>query len=344
MPNFVARSNVVLLMDVARELAGELKVTLVEAADMVSESVTDNMPLMRLPVSGGLPWEFDDNRRDLLHSFWNSQWWDEELLARVEKATGGTTVDLERAMQLAVMKSDAQRLKADITEHYARLTSGPANYAEFIETGYVSESVKKRRLVFFDDLIGLISAARLIAKTRNVSLAEASDFLDRLLVDDGTVIYTKISGDTVVELGEAWYAPACDYVCEALHNNWWSRPELLDQRIGRRGVLRDELAISNIDAVRLLDIAWSGYQGGQASAENSGAVEISGQTFARLQRAIAAFPVCYPDYKTEPLKMDLDIRPWLKTTRLANSDREAHVFGTILAEHFKLLAGTQKTQ
>lgn len=200
----------------------------------------------------------------------------------------------------------------------------------------------KNRPVFFDDLSGLITTAKLVAKTRNISLAEASDFLERLLVDDGTVIYTKISGDQVVELGEAWYAPACDYVCEALHNNWWSRPELLDERLGRRGVLRDELAISNIDALRLLDIERSGSQGGPASHENSGAVEITGQTFARLQRTIAAFPDRYPHYKSQPPKLKDDVRVWLREAALATNDREAHVFGTIIAEHFKLLGDTQE--
>lgn len=201
----------------------------------------------------------------------------------------------------------------------------------------------KNRPVFFDDLSGLIATARIVAKTRNVSLAEASDFLERLLVDDGTVIYTKISGDKVVELGEAWYAPACDYVCEALHNNWWSRPELLDERLGRRGVLRDELAISNIDAMRLLDIACSDSRGGPASQENSGVVEITGQTFDRLQRTIAAFPVRYPNYKSQPPKLKDDVRAWLRETALASNDREAHVFGAIIAEHFKLSGDTQKT-
>lgn len=202
----------------------------------------------------------------------------------------------------------------------------------------------KNRPVFFDDLSGLITTAKLVAKTRNISLAEASDFLERLLVDDGTVIYTKIAGDRVVELGEAWYAPACDYVGEALHNNWWSRPELLDERFGRRGVLRDELAISNIDAVRLLDLAGDGSDGNRSSFHgNSGVVEISGQTFSRLRRTIAAFPERYPDYQSQPPKLKDDVRVWLKETALAVNDREAHVFGTIIAEHFKLLGDTKET-
>lgn len=67
---------------------------------------------------------------------------------------------------------------------------------------------------------------------------------------------------------------------------------------------------------------------------------ITGPTFERLQRAIAAFPGRYVDYQTRPPKLDSDVRPWLKEVKLANSDREAHVFGAIVAEHFKLSTDT----
>lgn len=201
----------------------------------------------------------------------------------------------------------------------------------------------KNSPVFFGDMSGLITTAKIVAKTRNVSLAEASDFLEGLLVRDGTVIYAKVAGRQVEELGEAWYAPACDYVGEALNNDWWNRPELLNERLQPLGYLRDELAISNIDAVRLLDIAWSESRGGQASPENASPVEISGQTFARLQRTIAAFPDRYPHYKSQPPKLKDDVRVWLREAALATNDREAHVFGTIIAEHFKLSGDTQET-
>lgn len=202
----------------------------------------------------------------------------------------------------------------------------------------------KNRPVFFDDLSGLITTAKLVAKIRNVSLAEASAFLERTLVQDGTVIYTKVAGQQVDELGEAWYAPACDYVGEALGNKWWCRPELNDEPLQPLGVLRDELAISNIDAVRLLDLVGVGSDGNNTSTQgNSEFVEINGPTFERLQRAVAAFPARYPDHQLQPPKLKDDVRVWLKEASLASSDREAHVFGTIIAEHFNLLGGTQET-
>lgn len=194
----------------------------------------------------------------------------------------------------------------------------------------------KNRPVFFDDLSGLITTAKLVAKTRNVSLAEASAFLERTLVQDGTVIYTKVAGHQVDELGEACYAPACDYVGEALNNDWWSRHELLDERLQPLDVLRDELAISNIDAVRLLDLAGKGSDGNTASHQwNSDVVEIEGQTFERLQRAVAAFPVRYPDYKNKFPKLENDVRPWLEETGLGKNTSERLVFSAIIAEHFK---------
>ena len=202
----------------------------------------------------------------------------------------------------------------------------------------------KSKPVFFDDLLGLISAARLISKTRNVSLAEASDFLERLLINDGTVIYTKVAGYQVNELGEAWYAPACDYVSKALSNNWWGRPESLDEPLQPLGFLRDELAISNIDAVRLFELVRDSSEGKTVTSPgNSGVAEITGPTFSRLQRAIAAFPDKYPGYQERTPKLDDDIRPWLKEVGLAESDAERRVFGAIIREHFQLLPDTLKT-
>ncbi|WP_153147355.1 hypothetical protein [Dechloromonas sp. H13] len=72
-------------------------------------------------------------------------------------------------------------------------------------------------------------------------------------------------------------------------------------------------------------------------------IEIRGDIFRRLQRAISAFPSRYPDYKTEQPKLTIDVRAWLKEVSLAMNDREAHVFGAIIAEHFDLSGDTQKT-
>lgn len=71
--------------------------------------------------------------------------------------------------------------------------------------------------------------------------------------------------------------------------------------------------------------------------------DIKGAAFERLQRAITAFPARYSDYQSQPPKLKDDVRPWLKEAGLAGNDREAHVFGTIIAEHFKLLGDTHET-
>lgn len=77
--------------------------------------------------------------------------------------------------------------------------------------------------------------------------------------------------------------------------------------------------------------------GNQSAIQNSDAVmvRIRGAAFVRLQRAIKAFPGKYPEYQTKPPKLDADVRAWLKCSCCTN-DREAFVFGTIIAEHFKL--------
>lgn len=66
-----------------------------------------------------------------------------------------------------------------------------------------------------------------------------------------------------------------------------------------------------------------------------------GKTAALLADALSKFPQQYPDFLSKSPKLDDDVRPWLKEN-LGASDREAHVFGAILSEHFKLLADSHK--
>lgn len=71
------------------------------------------------------------------------------------------------------------------------------------------------------------------------------------------------------------------------------------------------------------------------------AVHIAGKTHECLERAIQDFPSRYPEYKTRTPKLDDDVRPWLKSCGYARNDREAHVFGVILLEHFMSPADSQ---
>ena len=59
-------------------------------------------------------------------------------------------------------------------------------------------------------------------------------------------------------------------------------------------------------------------------------------TLVRLNQAIAAFPETYPEFRSRPPKLEEDVRAWLKDSQIASSAREAHVFGTVLAEMFEL--------
>lgn len=204
---------------------------------------------------------------------------------------------------------------------------------------------------FFHELIGLISAARMVSDRRGVSLAEASDYVENELIKAGVLIYTKCLGRSVEMVGEAWFAPACDFVGDALSKEWWNNSEKLQQPIFPGDFLPDELAITWVDATRLLGIDDNveapkpiGNVGlGMVSRELDNVAEIRGPTFSRLQRVISAFPVRYPDFKAKPPKLNDDVRLWLKEVGLAENDAEQRVFGAIIREHFKLSPDTQKT-
>ena len=75
-----------------------------------------------------------------------------------------------------------------------------------------------------------------------------------------------------------------------------------------------------------------------------GTLSLRGACFDRLQRAVTAFPTRYPDFSIRQPKLDSDVRVWLKEAGLAANNTEQRVFGTIIAEHFKLSPDSQKIQ
>ncbi|NTV69875.1 MAG: hypothetical protein HGA71_06990 [Azonexaceae bacterium] len=69
-------------------------------------------------------------------------------------------------------------------------------------------------------------------------------------------------------------------------------------------------------------------------AQGAGAF-IQSETYDKLQSALGGFPIRFPMYQAKKPKLDVEVRPWLKSA-YGLSDREAHVFGTIIAESFEL--------
>ena len=65
-------------------------------------------------------------------------------------------------------------------------------------------------------------------------------------------------------------------------------------------------------------------------------LKINSPTFAKLMQVIEAFPVQYPDYKTNPPKLNDDVRPWMVKSFGCTKNKEDHVFGRIVKEHFQL--------
>ena len=114
--------------------------------------------------------------------------------------------------------------------------------------------------------------------------------------------------------------------------------------IGKRIVLRERNMQLDLD---LEHIDWFSDKSmldniGSFDADTS-ARKISSLTIDRLQRAIEAFPVRYPDFQTKPPKLDDDVHQWLKESGLVENDAERRVFGAIIREHFKLSPDTHKT-
>lgn len=76
-----------------------------------------------------------------------------------------------------------------------------------------------------------------------------------------------------------------------------------------------------------------------ADGDSSSAVQ--SLIYERLLKSVAAFPSAFPDYETSPPKINNAVRPWLKDKGFAANDKEAHVFGAVIRDHFKLSGDTQ---
>ena len=124
MVDLIRRSDVVLLTNVTEQISEMLGVTMEEAVDIVRESIGDQTVFMRLPPSRGLPSVFDDrSRAELQRGFFNSQWWDKERVSKTEEIAskfGGYDVDLEETRQLALARTDDEKLKRAIEENFAK--------------------------------------------------------------------------------------------------------------------------------------------------------------------------------------------------------------------------------
>lgn len=119
----------------------------------------------------------------------------------------------------------------------------------------------------------------------------------------------------------------------------YARPDSLPD-----GQTFEHLDRSNLDSKRIakLERALESAKARIADFEHRPDTAISGRVFANLLRAIAAFPTRYPQYSERFPKLDSDVRPWLKESGIATNDREAHVFSSILSEHFATSPDTLK--
>jgi hypothetical protein len=107
-----------------------------------------------------------------------------------------------------------------------------------------------------------------------------------------------------------------------LHNNFYSFEPTDDDIAQRRTAMHRILGLASMQFT-------------PESASHTGATQAASPTYQKLQNLIKDFPAQYPDHEAHPPKIDADVRVWMKNER-ACSDREASVFGSIIAELFSL--------
>lgn len=223
----------------------------------------------------------------------------------------------------------------------------------------VINPMPKTVLVSITDLIEWLA----LAAGHRVSVPELADALSRTydgdaiaLFDGGGYGLASVMGDGLGDV--PGYNYRVDTVADIYNSRYWNIPNATVRKMPVRDIM-----ITRTDAFSLATLLWEFFFPGTKlttdfsvfsheidnhresiqSTDNRERQKICGATFNRLQRAIAAFPDQYPDHQLKPPKLKDDVRVWLKNAALAASDREAHVFGTIITEHFKLSGDTQET-
>lgn len=197
-----------------------------------------------------------------------------------------------------------------------------------------------------------------------VSVPELADAISNVFDADSMALYDAGGYGLASPIGdrlgdEIGYNARVNVITDLYNSRYWDNEDAM----AAHGHYANDVMLGEDDGFVLAEKLWRFFFPGEefpsrretflnsmrsvvrSSSENY-LVETSGvlgPTFARLQRTIAAFPVRYPDYQSQPPKLKDDVRPWLKEAGLAGNDREAHVFGTIIAEHFKLLGDTHET-
>jgi hypothetical protein len=224
----------------------------------------------------------------------------------------------------------------------------------------IAHSMPKALLISFADLTELVSN-----KTNGlITVPEVADAVTSAYDGDSMPIYEGGSYGLAEEMGQRLnevelYNYRVDIVCEIFNSRYWKNTDAMIRSTPVHDIMirkSDAQIIANhLGSMFFPDSRFS-FDLGNVSDENPGTVgmaeqhdsmqkcRIAGPTFARLVRAIAAFPNRYPGFAMKAPKLDDDIRPWLTEAGLAENEAERRVFGTIIREHFELLPDTQKTK
>lgn len=126
---------------------------------------------------------------------------------------------------------------------------------------------------------------------------------------------------------------------------WWG--PVSDNERDEVEIAVDDITVNHLnrlsDATFYRDdvLAFFGYQTKPEQAttgpsQSQAGYLVNGPTYAKLMQAIEEFPLKYPDYETKPPQLDTDIRPWMVKKFGCSKNKEDHVFGMIIKEHFRL--------
>ena len=221
----IIKTDLISLIDLSKIIAKHHSMTLEKSSRWITEEAI-KLHLLIYDLSGKpVPYDFDEGA-DIVLDVVNHRWW--EATDKESEIIGGDWAEHRiRANDVSISKADAEKYFS-------------------IKLRELEEPVCLE-VVIRADLIDIVSLSKAVAKYRNMTNAEACDWVTTELNKVEALAFYDISGYSLPErLSEKRAEFAA---CECFNQNWWRSPEIEDLAVpGFGGISAKEIAINKTAA------------------------------------------------------------------------------------------------
>lgn len=221
----IIKTDLVSLIDLSKIIAKHHSMTLEKSSRWITEEAIKSRLLIYDLSGKPVPYNFDEGA-DIVLDVVNHRWW--EATDKESEIIGGDWAEHRlMANDVSISKTDAEKCFSIIISEL--------------------EEPKCLEVVIRTDLIDIVSLSKAIAKYRNMTNAEACDWVTTELNKVEALAFYDISGYSLPErLSEKRAEFAA---CECFNQNWWRSPEIEDLAVPSfGGISAKEIAINKTAA------------------------------------------------------------------------------------------------